>query len=103
MTSDKPSTAESSYVNAGDTLNALSSIIFKLSELCCEGTWDTINARFDSLDVKTISLEELICYLRVTFIARENISSYNSLLQRTYDHIKSIGEDPDKILQGLFR
>lgn len=56
----------------------------------------------DKVEVQKLDVVFLVCIIRTTSQAKNNLKNWHSLRDRIYDHIETLGEDAKSIMRGLY-
>ncbi len=73
----------------------------KISDLVAEQDFDNYNKILDNIDIRNIHEVLMLSLLRIPFLQKDDVSSWNSFLNKTKDELDRRGKNTEKLLKGL--
>lgn len=63
--------------------------------------FDSIEFFFDMIDIEHLSSKSLCGLVRCTWRVNEFLTSWDSIYKRSWNRVKALGKDPERIFVGL--
>jgi hypothetical protein len=63
--------------------------------------WHIIDAIFKSIEVEGTSIDLLLTYLTMTWVAKEHLKEYEHFIRRVRIHLDNMSENSEELLKGL--